>query len=346
MIRLNRPSVFNQGGPERVGASVFGSAGSGIVGGEPSMPYFDKNMVIQGMPGPVMNAQATPARPPSPAMGGLMNEVAAMPAPASPSPTAPSVFAMQPQDMPMSDAAMQTGFLGASVPQVAKPKSVFEQFISSPAGIQALLASAGATMQGGLGAGIQAGLGAYNQYGQQQAQMDAQNRRLDQGDRGLEIDQQRADIDAIATDAKIKNLAVQAGIDVAKLQEAIRKNKTGEALDAAELEALQWYRQNQLQIDQQRNAITMRGQDIDLQKWNTPSASTVFAQDRTDNRYFNPPAPAITTTTSTKTKSEDGAETTTATRSALPRITTQEAYDRLPRGAKYMDSQGNQATKR
>ena len=344
MIRLNRSSVFNQGGPEKVGSSVFG--------GNPGLPG-----IISGYGGGTTNTpmqppmyegpvSATPSRGPSPAMGGLLNEVAAMPAPAAPSPTAPSVFAMQPQDMPMSDAAMQTGFLGANVPQVAKPKSVFEQFISSPQGIQALLASAGATMQGGLGAGIQAGLGAYNQYGQQQAKVDAQNRRLDQGDRGLEIDQQRADVDALATDARIKNMAVQAGIDVAKLEEAIRKNKRGEALDAMELEALQWYRQNQIQIDQQRIGATLRGQDIDWQKHNTPSASTVFAQQATDNRYFNPPAPAITTTTSTKTTGEDGSETTTATRSALPRITTQEAYDRLPRGAKYMDSQGNQATKR
>jgi hypothetical protein len=347
MIRLNRPSVFNQGGPEKVGTSVFGGMGSGIVGGEPQMPYFDKNMVIQGMPGPVMNAQATPARPPSPAMGGLMQDVAAMPAAASPS--MPSVFAAQPQDIPMSDAAMQTGFLaGQGMPSVKKP-SVFDrigEFINSPEGRMALIASAGATMQGGLGAGITAGLGAYNQYGQQQAQMDAQNRRLDQGDRGLEIDQQRADVDAVRADAQIKNLAVQAGLDVAKLQEAIRKNKSGEALDAAELEALQWYREQQVRLGDQNAALTASGQQIDIFKHTTPSASTAMTQDRTDNRYFNPPAPAITTTTSTKTKAEDGAEVTTATRSALPRITTQEAYDRLPRGAKYMDSQGNQATKR
>lgn len=346
MIRLNRPSVFNQGGPEKVGASVFGGMGSGIVGGEGQMPYFDKNMVIQGMPGPVLNAQATPARPPSPAMGGLLNEVAAMPAPAAPSPTAPSVFAMQPQDMPMSDAAMQTGFLSANVPQVAKPKSVFEQFISSPQGIQALLASAGATMQGGLGAGIQAGLGAYNQYGQQQAQIDAQNRRLDQGDRGLDIQQQNADVDALATDAKIKDAAVRAGIDLAELQEVIRKNIANETLNARQQQIDQWYKQEQVRLGDDRNAATVRGQDIEVYKHSTPSASTTLTQDRTDNRYFNPPPPAVTTTTSTKSTAKDGTETTTATRSALPRITTMEAYQRLPAGSRYMDSMGNVATKR
>lgn len=287
MIRSNRPSIFNAtmsgGGPAQ--ASVFSgmgspSTGSGIVGGNEPMPSFGPGMVIQGMSNPVMNAQPAPTAPGTAPM--------------------PSVFAAQPQDIPMSDAAMKTGFLGAQpMSPVSKP-SFFDKigdFVSSPAGVQALLASAGATMQGGLGAGITAGLGAYNQYGQQQAQMDAQNRRLDQGDRGLEIDQQRADVDAIGTDAKIQNLAVQAGIDVAKLQEVIRKNKTRETLDEEELRIDAFFKQAGVDLryleERGRNARTGATIEAANYRHETPSASTLVAQEGAN--YRNDYKPQATT---------------------------------------------------
>lgn len=314
MIRLNRSSVFNQGGPEKVGASVFGSNPglpgiiSGYGGGTTNTP-----MQPPMYEGPV---SATPSRGPSPAMGGLLNEVAAMPAPATPSPTAPSVFAMQPQDMPLSDAAMQTGFLaGQSMPSVKKP-SVFDRigdFINSPAGRQALIASAGATMQGGLGAGIQAGLGAYNQYGQQQAQIDAQNRRLDQGDRGLDIDQQRADVDALATDARIKNMAVQAGIDVAKLEEAIRKAKNGERLDELELRIDAYFKDRGIDLrmieEQGRNARTQATLGVSRANTQEDNETRRYVADSSRTTQQENIANARGTTRTVK--DEDGNSTTT-----------------------------------
>lgn len=308
MIRLNRSSVFNQGGPERVGSSVFG--------GNPGLPG-----IISGYGGGTTNTpmqppmyegpvSATPARGPSPAMGGLLSEVAAMPAPAAPSPTAPSVFAMQPQDMPMSDAGELTGALaGNGVPRIGKPKSVFEQFISSPQGIQALLASAGATMQGGLGAGIQAGLGAYNQYGQQQAQMDAQNRRLDQGDRGLDIQQQDADVDAIDRNNRYQARLIELGIDVAKLEEAKRKAQAGERLDWAELKALEEDRRVRAELQIRGQNVTMRGQDVSRENNQRTVDATIRGQDAANWRAGE--ASANARGTKRTVKDEDGNSTTT-----------------------------------
>lgn len=228
-------------------------------------------------------------------------------------------------------------------------------FLGSDDGRAALFRSGAETLRtGNIGAGLAAGAGWMDEQRLQrarQAQIDKENELRT---RGVDIDQQRADQSGIYQAAQIDDMSARRSLDVAKLEEAIRKAQAGERLDTMEMLLLNKYREGELALGYQKDAtarrgqdVTMRGQDIGWREHLTPSGSTVLTQDRTDDRYYNPPAPALTTTTTTKKPGAvEGEEITVSTKASLPRITTQAAYDALPRGTEYMDSLGRRAVKK
>lgn len=221
-------------------------------------------------------------------------------------------------------------------------------FIGSDEGKGALLRSGAATIQGGIGAGIAAGADWTDKRRMQKMQSDQfdQKHALDQ--QGVAIDQQRADSDALYKAGILEQKAVEAGIDVAKLNEAIRKNKSGEQLDALELQALDWYRKEQIRLGyakeegaNYRTNVTQAGANA---RHAAPSGSTLATQAGADRRAMLPPA--AVSTTSTVSENDDGVKTTTSSRASLPRVFTQEQYDALQPGTEYTDSLGQKVVKR
>ena len=151
---------------------------------------------------------------------------------------------------PFNPATLQRslGQIEGMTPEVKAGGGVFARigdFLGSDEGRAALLRSGAATLQGGLGAGIAAGAGFVDQRHREAAQQAERDRQFGLQSRGVDIKQQQADNQSMNVASQIRDRAIQQGIDVAKLDEARRKARAGEALDAQELASLNWYRQVQ-----------------------------------------------------------------------------------------------------
>lgn len=258
--------------------------------------------------------------------------VAAVPVP--PSAVAPvrptadiplDLAAPPPQPIDRMELGQNLGMLAAA-PQVQQERnSVFDRigdFIRSDEGRGALLRSGAATLQNGLGAGVAAGASWVDQRRQQRIAQANEDRNFGLRQQAVQIDQQQADTQAMNVASQIQDRAVQQGIDVAKLEEARRKAMAGEALDQAELRLLAWYRQQQISLgyveEAGRNSRAADDNAVQLYQHNTPSASTVYTQESTNERYYNPvPQPGYTTRSVT-TPGEDGESTTVTSRVPAP----------------------------
>lgn len=313
---------------------------------------------VWGMPVPKPQAQtrgplAAPPQPtassppamqaPSPAFEeafaglGAPSPVAAPPRPAAPVSVNQGPLAI-PDAGPVSPVAAPSG---------APRRGVFDRigdFIGSDRGKGALF-RAGASMlsSGDIGAGMMAGAN----YVDDQKAIEAGVAR-DQRD--YELAERRVDA-GILDAAEGRRLQGQDQmLDMLKLQEAIRKARAGEELDAVELQLLQAYRSAQLGVQMRGQDVTAetqrRGQDVSAETARRgQDISSADSRYRTNTGMIDDGQ----TDTYTYELDENGNRIgSTRTRSSAGQpipIVSQQEYDSLPSGARYIDTYGRLGVK-
>jgi hypothetical protein len=183
----------------------------------------------------------------------------------------PSSIQFRGGDQARADLAFRSGQDSAAIANALKRKGVFDRigdFVQSDEGRAALMRSAGATLQGGLGAGIEAGT---NFYDQRRAQAeDARRFGIEEAlkGRGLDINQQTADQTGQYQQGQL-------GLGMGELEEKGRHNRAGEGLEQ---------RQQDVTVRGQNVGakVQMRGQDVDRAN-NVTSNATSRANNVEDN---------------------------------------------------------------
>jgi hypothetical protein len=199
---------------------------------------------------------------------------------------------------------------GMAAPKM-KGGGVFDRigdFIGSDDG-KAALFRAGAEMlsSGDIGRGMSAGAGWMDQQRIQRAREAQWQKEHALKEQGVNIDQQRADQSGLYQAAQIDDMAMDREIEVAKLQEAIRKAQAGEQLDTMEMLLLNRYREGQLNLGWAQNATSERnsvrdysasvyGTDSANMRHGTVSADNRYSTDATNWRHVNPATPPMMTT--------------------------------------------------
>ncbi len=189
--------------------------------------------------------------------------------------TPPFVPILQGADEPLVDPGegIDPSAIDPGAPKVKR--GLFDrikEFAGSDMGRAALLRSAAATFDGGLGAGIMAGADYVDRQkaiGRDQENFLAQMALKQQG---VEIDQQRADQQGERYQNQTLNEALGLGLDRDRLGETQRSNRAKETIDWAELREAQ-------RKALAGEALTARQQALTQYMHSTPSASTKYASD-------------------------------------------------------------------
>lgn len=241
----------------------------------------------------------------------------------------PSKIAKPTAPAPLETATPTAEDFGPAPAPKLKGNGVFDRigdFIGSDDGRAALLRSGAETLRSGnIGSGIAAGAGWMDEQRMQrakQAQWDQEHQLKAQG---VDIDQQRADQSGMYQAAQIDDMALGREIDTAKLEEAIRKAKTGEQLDTMEMMLLDKYRSEQTGLgyariqqddvnNQRSTGASIYGTDSANMRHGSVSADQRYSVDGTNWRHNNPAQPKPFTTWTTK-----DAETGTTSSGQYPR---------------------------
>lgn len=220
-------------------------------------------------------------------------------------------------------------------------------FMNSDRGRAALLRSAGATLQGGLGAGIKAGAEYYDDQKEIEAKQMNWVSEMGLKTRAQDIDQQQVDQTGRYQGAMADNASTQTAVTAARHRDQARHEQTTANIDVMEEGGRNARFDRGDATDNRRIDTTREGFGVELEKHRTPSGTAVLTQDRTDDRYFNPPAPMAGETNVVKTgEFKDGSTAQKTTKSTVPRVTSQEQYDRLPVGSRYTTNNGQTLVKK
>lgn len=266
-----------------------------------------------------------------------------------------AMVAAEPMAAPgMSPDAMAKGPTMAPIqPLPQKGNGVFDRigsFMGSDEGKAALLRAGAAMLStGDVGQGILTGANYVDGQKKMRSETAIKDRELGQKDRGLDIEQQGTSQDGAYKAGQLKLGADRNTTDLAELGEAMRANAAKEQLTARQQDILREY--NNAQIQQgyvfedgrnKRNAadnsVTMRGQDVTREGNYLGDARGRYAVNM--NLYGQPDGGSQSTT---ETTNEDGSVTkkTTRARGTPPvLVETQEQYQQLAPGTRYVDSRG------
>lgn len=183
-------------------------------------------------------------------------------------PASTGMMEVDDQRGPIAISDMTGGIRQAFADNAAKPKpgmlNRLNDWVKSDEGRGALIRSAGATLQGGLGAGITAGA----------AWVDGRNEReekkraagLEEGlrARGVAVQEQNADTATMNAEGSLANEAARLGISVAELEER-RENNRGQRVLQGRGQDVTMRGQNMgLTDNREQRDVTVRGQNIGL----------------------------------------------------------------------------------
>lgn len=154
-------------------------------------------------------------------------------------------------------------------------------FLQSDRGRGALLRSAGATLEGGLGAGIKAGAAYYDDqkelYNKQMnwvSEMGLKTRQTD-------IDQQTADQTGLYQQGRLDVDSTNAAIDAAVARENARKNRMNENIDLVEEDGRNTRFGIGDQTQRRGQDVQVRGQDVSMRNTDVSAETSRYSTDST-----------------------------------------------------------------
>lgn len=220
-------------------------------------------------------------------MGAFGAAPAAAPAPAPMEPPQP----MRPDPVAVSgDGMAASSGMGMMDPMQAGKRFTnpgimdrIGDFVNSDRGRGALLRSAGATLEGGLGAGIKAGAAYYDDQKELEAKQMNWVSEMGLKTRQTDIDQQQTDQLGRYQEGRIDVDSTEAAIAAAKAREDARRNRATENIDIVEEDG----RNTRFGIGdstQRRGQdVTVRGQDVSMRNTDVNAETSRYGTD--SSRY-------------------------------------------------------------
>ena len=217
--------------------------------------------------------------------------------------------------------------LGGPLPDVKKqgPLGRVGAFFGSDEG-KAALFRAGATMLAGgnVGEGMLAGAGEVDRRKKEAVDAAHYDREMGQKDRGFDISQQGTDQTGLYQAGMLEDRGKQRIIDLLELQEAVRKNRTGEALTMREQDLVNNYNNQKIGLGHTEEDGRNSRNNADNAQSNTnnvrTTAASVYGTDvgSEDRKYtanlgfYGAGSPESSTTS--KTTDDDGKEVSVTTK--------------------------------